>query len=236
MGTRMTSRPGGFTLIELLVVISVIMVLAALVSPAIMGALDHAQRTSCRNTLHQMHSMFTLYSTSFSQYLPPSGLVSTSANRRCDVRLDAWWRPTAEYLYERYSGRNLEALFCPARDVDILSLWHRFENAGADWLHYTGYCSATTAVLSPSIYPSLWKRDNRNFYVAKLPASGDMALLFDLTFYAWSWDTKTFNHLGRGTSPPGGNVAYVDGSVKWRDFAEMQRNYSYHIDNKDFYW
>ena len=236
MRRRMASDAGGFTLIELLVVISVIMVLAALVSPAIMSALEQAERTSCRNNLHQLHSMFILYSTSFGQQLPPSGLASTSADRRCDVRLDAWWRPIAEHLYENYAGKKLEVFFCPARKIDILVMWHRFENAGADWLHYTGYCSATTVVLSPRIYPSLWRRDNKDFRVVSLPAPPDKALLCDLTFYAWSWDSKAFNHEARDGKPRGGSIAYVDGSVKWKDLDEMQRNYSYDLDNKDFYW
>jgi prepilin-type N-terminal cleavage/methylation domain-containing protein/prepilin-type processing-associated H-X9-DG protein len=46
--------PVGFTLVEILVSLAIIVVLMALLLPAIMRALESARRTSCQNRLHQL--------------------------------------------------------------------------------------------------------------------------------------------------------------------------------------
>ena len=79
---RARGRGLGFTLIELLVVISVIMILLALVSPAVMRAFEQAERTSCSSNLHQLHSIFIVYSNSFNRRLPPTGLPNTTSALR----------------------------------------------------------------------------------------------------------------------------------------------------------
>jgi len=235
MGERAWCR--GFTLIELLVVIAVIMILAALVSPAVMRALRQAQRTSCRNNLHQIHSMFLLYANNSARKLPPTGLPNTSTTHRQGMRLDSCWVPVADHLFLAYAGQKLEVLFCPARDLD-LDYWWAVANksAGVDWLRYIGYCSATNAILSPTLYPSLIHRDNIDFRVPAIPDEPDKALLFDLTFRVVTWDTKVFNHKDRNDQPAGGNIAHLDGRVAWKDFDRMEMNYSYNKGIRDFYW
>ncbi|HUA66610.1 MAG TPA: prepilin-type N-terminal cleavage/methylation domain-containing protein [Alphaproteobacteria bacterium] len=51
----------GFTLIELLVVIAVIVVVAALLFPALMRSREQAQSTGCRNRLHQIGLALQMY-------------------------------------------------------------------------------------------------------------------------------------------------------------------------------
>jgi len=227
-----------FTLIELLVVISVIMLLAALVSPAVMRALQQAQRTHCRSNLHQLHSMFMLYANTFGRKLPPVGLPSTATDRRSDCVLANWWRPVADCLYHSYAGQKLEIFYCPSADNDNYErLWNvDWWATGVDWLRRTQYCAATNVVLDPNYSSSHWHRDEIDFRVVSLPDQPDKALLFDLTWLIWDWPTALINHKASDGMPAGGNIAHLDGRVTWKDFDRMQRNYSYHLDNKDFYW
>ena len=59
-----------FTLIELLVVISVIMILAALVMPAMMKAVSMSERARCGSNLRQIGNAFILYANQWGRYFP----------------------------------------------------------------------------------------------------------------------------------------------------------------------
>ena len=60
----------GFTLIELLVVIAVILILAALIMPAIVGAQRGALTASCKSNLHQIAAGMIMYAKENSLMLP----------------------------------------------------------------------------------------------------------------------------------------------------------------------
>ena len=52
--SRAAAFRAGFTLVELAVSLTIIAILAALLLPAVMHALESARRTSCQNRLHQL--------------------------------------------------------------------------------------------------------------------------------------------------------------------------------------
>lgn len=66
MNLRKTIR--AFTLIELLIVIAIIVILCALLLPAIAGAKERARRITCVNNLKQITTAFIMFSTDYGKY------------------------------------------------------------------------------------------------------------------------------------------------------------------------
>lgn len=60
----------GFTLIELMVVMSIILILAGLLTPGIMGGIERAKKIDCTNNLKQIYTAMQLYITSNNEQYP----------------------------------------------------------------------------------------------------------------------------------------------------------------------
>ena len=100
------ARPSwrGFTIIELLVVISVILILAALIMPAIMQAQRSALVASCKSNIRQVVQGLYMYAQSSGQFMPC---------RKTKTASDDDLSP----LCPRYVG-NIEVFRCPASQYD----------------------------------------------------------------------------------------------------------------------
>ncbi len=108
-------RRGAFTLVELLVVISIVVLLVALLLPALHGARRQAQAVACQANLHQWATIFQLYTGEHEgRWFRPGGASELS---------DWWWilrpyydtRGNAPWLTRESDGDISGILRCPAQ-------------------------------------------------------------------------------------------------------------------------
>ncbi len=105
-----------FTILELLLVISVIVILASLLMPALRNAKEKAKQSFCAGNLKQLNVAFTLYYGEYSDWVPIHEIVGMNYR---------WY----QMIYP-YTGEKSEIFLCPAatgenqwRTVYPVSLW-----------------------------------------------------------------------------------------------------------------
>lgn len=76
-GRRVSKKASGFTLIELLVVVAIIVVLLALILPALGKAREQSKSVACLSNLKQLGTMMVLYSTEYNGTVTPGDDVTS---------------------------------------------------------------------------------------------------------------------------------------------------------------
>ncbi len=120
----------GFTLVELLVVITIIGLLAALIVPAVQGALETARTNTCRNNLVQVGKASFGYATrknTFPGYVNPKLHTSQAANTSWQIALlndmdraslyNAW--VNNDTTQTGNNATNLEFYVCPSDNTAV---------------------------------------------------------------------------------------------------------------------
>ena len=79
-----------FTLVELLIVVTIIMILAALLLPALNKARARSLQSSCNGNQKQIMAAVLLYATDFNDRTPPLNLA-TSFSGTNPTRNKNWW-------------------------------------------------------------------------------------------------------------------------------------------------
>jgi len=105
---RFTKR-GSFTLIELLMVIAIIVLLAALLFPALIRAKEVARKLICLNNQKQFGLACMYYAEEHMGFLPSLGLDSDTWSGR-------WGAKLYPYLYPgKALGSSIAVFLCPSR-------------------------------------------------------------------------------------------------------------------------
>jgi prepilin-type processing-associated H-X9-DG protein len=133
IANRQSAIGNAFTLIELLVVITIIMILAGLLLPALKNARDAAKKSSCANQQKQIGAAFNYYAVDYKDRLP---FVTDSTTRT------AWDKLIYDYLSSGagltstdmlglyYSpNKGLQVFFCPSDKRDFITLIPAVGNA-----------------------------------------------------------------------------------------------------------
>jgi len=206
-----------FTLIELLVVIAIIAILASMLLPALNQAREKAKQASCMNNLKQWGTTLTMYTDAFDGWYP-----TTDANVRYGGYPTIPTKRITDLFISEY-GLNRKLFYCPSNMILGETMW----GTGTNWdgiplgdayrrIGYPMFFNCTIA--SPPIINSITVVPSK---IHK--AKSDWVLMSDAILrYGGVFDALFVNHRSNAT-PKGGNILYVDGSVKWKNWGDYNQ-------------
>ena len=224
-----------FTLIELLVVIAIIAILASLLMPGLNQAREQARRAKCKGNLRQMAVASLTYETDFNCFYLMSGNASGATG--------GWWYApdtvySVPYYYQKYlagtlvssndqwngSIPNYSPLFGSLKPLDVVQYPSRKPEA-TTYYSRMPYCMfAASAGNYPMTSDRLVRIQRWGVKNGWMPSISP-ALWADrcIPINTWSsFDYGETNHPEPGSkAAAGGNIACIDGSVRWgRDLKE----------------
>ena len=215
-----------FTLIELLVVIAIIAILAALIMPALHGALERGRRTTCQANIHQMAVACRSWANDHDGKYPrararreQSNAYRLMYNGNYDTNPRNNWMAIVDYRYLD----NFLAIYCPSSPINKPKgnrEWHwRHNHASYKYLGGPNHFLRNNGKTVDA--QNAWDDEFNDFTGPTMPLWSD--LICD--------ETNPHSGLGENNhiawAPEGGNVGYVGGHVVWRPWEEMD-SYGYH--------
>ena len=226
--------PAGFTLIELLVVIGIIAVLISILLPTLVRARESARKADCGSRLRQIAAAVHLYANENKGRVPPGYRDGNSEEHTI-------WISQGTYDVFMRTLKNPKMLACPNLE-DTQPKYPT--NAKLGWVlgyNYLGGHEVLRRVTDPNDWKSPLRIGEKS---TQTNSANSATIAIACDFNDWSpLDSWTaIGHPRRGTggfflnsggltpaqrNSAGGNVAYLDGSVVWRDLKEMSEHQTY---------
>jgi prepilin-type N-terminal cleavage/methylation domain-containing protein/prepilin-type processing-associated H-X9-DG protein len=202
--SRDKHRTKGFTLIELLVVIAIIAILASILFPVFARARENARRSSCQSNLKQIGLGVMQYTQDYDEKMPLQANDSIGSFAKPTTGGDSWQRGIYPYT------KSWQILSCPSA------------TRGGIFADATDLNSLTSYFSNGVIFPAGGSRS-----VASLQNTAELIMLQDGRFIIDSSVNRPLLDGGQYRSWlygdevldihfDGGNIAFVDGHVKWR--------------------
>ena len=226
-----------------MVVVTIIVLLMAMLSPCFKRTQQLTRRAMCLSNQRQTATGFAQYAANHRSFLPQIGWNDPPLGvqkHSCPYFYDM---PVADMLVENYLG-NYALLYCPSYLAN--NMYNEFgwcrsdpewgDNHDAGWWYY-----AWPKLVN---YPIHWRvvsynctsfpRMSPEVRTSTMHDKSDKVLLFDM---ACSKDTNLANPWGndywvrvhwdmKNARPEGENVTRIDGSSIWKEFKELEPNYT----------
>lgn len=206
---KMFGESAAFTLMELLVVVTIIVLLAAMLMPALQRAREQARKTVCINNLKQIGLAFCMYAQDWREYFPV-GRYAWSANYT--------GYPWDYTLYKGGHLSNYHILKCPSDKRGNTSVDPENYPEGGGWSPRTYIANGrllgeNDLDLDPvKYYPTL--------RLSQVPNASTIGLLmehgsYDI-FYTPGALTRYMSDIqNAGPHAAGMSILFVDGHVKF---------------------
>jgi len=218
------AKAAGFTLIELLVVIAIIAILAAILFPVFARARENARRASCQSNLKQIALGIMQYTQDYDEKYPlqVTGFGGASASYANAVTQTDPNMPGYKFVTGTDSPNHgnyvswMDSIFPYVKSTQIFIC-----PSGADLQTYGsyGYSSCLSGAYGPN-YKSGATYVPMSMAAVERPAEVMMLMDWDYLYNSIANPSTAGymrNNQTRRIYPhlDGGNIAYVDGHVKW---------------------
>lgn len=196
----------GFTLIELLVVISIILVLASILTPALLRARESANRSTCLANIRSIGQAMYIYAGENNDKYPVAGVTTSTTGSTLGTTDGSFGM-----LYNAKTFNDTKVYVCPDKKRSIPPTWTASSRSivtdasSVSPQRIISYCivacdnGAGAAVLA--VNPMITDNGS-NAIIIEDPGSGDVSTMT-------SYD-DTDNHGVDGT-----NVYCINGQAKW---------------------
>ncbi|MEI6422476.1 MAG: type II secretion system protein [Lentisphaerota bacterium] len=202
-----------FTMIELMVVITIILIMASLLLPALQQANEMAKRSVCTSNLKQMSYIWAANTVDYNDYYP---LIDKGAW--------LWDIPSA---WDDSIGLKRNLCYCPSNpDMNSNAAWTSYVAAGYRIAGYNFWQGSLSASHPHSIHAL--PGETYIFRSSEALSPANKVLITDLIVRrgTWTYDTVSPNIPGNRTNhiinsrrvPSGGNYMYADSHVEWNSY------------------
>jgi prepilin-type N-terminal cleavage/methylation domain-containing protein/prepilin-type processing-associated H-X9-DG protein len=228
----------GFTLPELLVVVGILVLLVAILMPALSKAKAHALNLQCLSHLRSIGQNLQIYANQFNGHLPQATSDEKWLWDVPYVTRDAMAGLTGDTPAGAIPGRGRDVLYCPFfHEQDDEDLWNYAPSAPGGPYAVIGYVSLIQRLPpSPLAGATLVEREFVTNYrpnvvtknAPRKPAEIEMvcdAVISQGESFAANGSWKGIHvtpHLDKHGQPHGGNALYLDGHAVFVPFRAMK--------------